>query len=358
MSGGDPFPPVGAGCCEPPQCAEQRGVVLGDVRHAQRGHPPDAVRAVAGYRAVPDDRQSCGERLDGGLAGRVVDEGAGRVQQAGHVRHPAQRDHARCTGQRAAQPLVLTAEHDRQEAVVRQEPDGGVQAGADAPGAGGQDDGGPPGAEPVEQPVPLGRPGSLGEVLRGHDGTARPRRPAGGLPHLVRRVLGETQVVVVAGVEPLPVDGEVDHQDDAGHGQQAAGAEVAGQLGTEVEDGDHHVGSGALGQLPQPVTGEPGQGRAAGAASWAGAQEEAVDEGVRPGEVAYRPAVEVPQGTAQAVRQQREDVDGEGVATALPGPAHQLGGDRVVPGAHARADHQQTAAVPRGARGRGPVGHR
>ncbi|MGX1220243.1 hypothetical protein RKD42_001502 [Streptomyces ambofaciens] len=150
---------------------------------------------------------------------------------------------------------------------------------------------------------------------------------------------------------------EVDHEDDAGHGQQPALPEVAGQLGAQVEDGHDHVRAGALRQLAQPAPGEAGQGRPARSASRAGPQEEAVQGGVRPREVPHGAAVETPQGRAQAVRQEGEDVDGPGGVAALPGPPDQFGGDRVVSGAHARGDHQQTSAALRTARGAGAAGH-
>ncbi len=283
------------------------------------------------------------------------------MEEAGHVRHPAQGEDTRCAGQRAAQPPVAAAQDDRQEAVVRQEPDGGVQVRADAPGTGGEHHGGPPGAEPLEQVPPLGRPRHLGRAggeLGRHDGSARPGRCAGAPPHRACRVLGEAQAQVVAGVEPLPVHLEVDHQDDGGHPQQPALPQVARELGPQVEDGHDDVRARPLGQFAQSAPGQPGQRCPAGAAPAAGPQEEAVQGGVRPGEVPDRPAVEAPEGRTQAVRQEREDVDDLGGVAALARPAGQFDGDRVVAGAHARADHQQTSAVPGTAPGAAVAGLR
>ncbi len=139
--------------------------------------------------------------------------------------------------------------------------------------------------------------------------------------------------------------GEVEDEHGAGDAQPAQCPEVAGELRGQMEDGHDHVRAGACDEPLQPVGGEPGERDAAGAGVVAGAQERPVEAVVHPGRVAYGRTVEGAQPGARAVRQQPYQVDGLRLVPLGAGAADEFAGDRVVAGAHARAEHQHAAGA-------------
>ncbi len=293
---------------------------------------------MAGQRPPGENGHTGGEGLNSGLPGGVVDQEAGGAHQPRHVVRPAEGDGAGDAGGPAAQPLVPAAEQDGPAAVRGEEPGGAHGPGADAPRTGGEEDRRRSRFGGVR--VRAGHP----VELRGDDGSGDGGRAAGGGAGGLRALCGEADVEVVAGVQPAAVDGEVGDEDRGGDGQDAFGAEPAGDLRGQVEGGDEQVRAEGADPAQQAGTGRRGQGRAAGAVPVARGEEEGVDGGVQRGGVPHRPPVEGAQGRTRAGRQEGEDVAEFGGGAPGAEPAGQFAADRVVPGAHARAEQQDPQA--------------
>ncbi|CAM5429533.1 hypothetical protein SANTM175S_01694 [Streptomyces antimycoticus] len=92
-----------------------------------------------------------------------------------------------------------------------------------------------------------------------------------------RGLRGDTQMQIVARMQPLAVYREIGHHDRAGHLQGPARPESAGQLGGQMEHRDDDVRPLPLHQVQQPVLGERRQWGAPRPGAPAGAEERPVD---------------------------------------------------------------------------------
>ncbi|MDQ0792126.1 hypothetical protein QFZ58_000614 [Streptomyces sp. B1I3] len=139
------------------------------------------------------------------------------------------------------------------------------------------------------------------------------------------------------------MDGEVGHQNGARRLERATAAEPARELRGEVEHRDHHVRPLPLHDGEQPLLGEGGQRGAAGTWSVTGAEEGGVQARVQRGGMTDGVPVEAAQPGPGPVGQQVEHVDQERAVTGGFETVYQFRGHRVVAGAHARAEDEETS---------------
>lgn len=319
------------------------------------GHLTDALGAVAGDRPVSDDRYAGGEGLHSRLPRGVVHQGARCRHELRQVLDPAQRQDAGKHRSAGPQSFVLAAQQHREVACAGEQERGGSQPLSHAPGTGRKQHGRPAGAAQRELPRPARRPlarilvGRRGEGRR-HDRAAHLRRASGPGTDACRGGLGQAQVQVVAGMEPLPVHGEVGDHDRAGRAVTSLGPQPPCDLSSLVEGGDERIRAPALDDVAQAwlqgCRQRPGARRPAVPVALISAVAEKcrVDSRVGPWAVAERRAVCSAQPTPGAGRQHVEEVHTRGQMAAGPQPPGQFGGHDVVSGAHARADDQNPAS--------------